>query len=31
VLDEKAQLVARASSTFMAISADQAKNRTLPA
>jgi uncharacterized protein (TIGR00369 family) len=31
VLDENAQLVARASSTFMAISGDQAKNRTLPA
>jgi uncharacterized protein (TIGR00369 family) len=31
LLDENAQLVARASSTFMAISGDQAKNRTLPA
>jgi uncharacterized protein (TIGR00369 family) len=31
VLDENAQLVARASSTFMAISGEQARNRTLPA
>jgi hypothetical protein len=30
VLDENEQLVARASSTYMAISGDQAKNRTLP-
>jgi len=31
VLDENAQLVARASSTFMVISGEQARNRTLPA
>jgi uncharacterized protein (TIGR00369 family) len=31
VLDENAQLVARASSTFMTIAGEQAKNRTLPA
>jgi uncharacterized protein (TIGR00369 family) len=30
ILDENEQLVARASSTYMAISGDQAKNRTLP-
>jgi uncharacterized protein (TIGR00369 family) len=30
VLDENEQLVARASSTYMAISGEQAKNRTLP-
>ena len=30
VLDENGQLVARAGSTYMAISGDQAKNRTLP-
>jgi uncharacterized protein (TIGR00369 family) len=30
VLDENMQLVARASSTYMAISGEQAKNRTLP-
>jgi uncharacterized protein (TIGR00369 family) len=31
VLDEGGQLVARAGSTYMTISGDQAKNRTLPA
>jgi uncharacterized protein (TIGR00369 family) len=31
VLDEHGQLVARAGSTYMAISGDQARNRTLPA
>ena len=30
ILDENEQLVARASSTYMAISGDQAKNRALP-
>ena len=30
VLDESGQLVARAGSTYMAISGEQAKNRTLP-
>jgi len=30
IVDENEQLVARASSTYMAISGDQAKNRTLP-
>jgi uncharacterized protein (TIGR00369 family) len=30
ILDENKQLVARASSTYMAISGDQAKNRSLP-
>jgi len=30
IVDEKEQLVARASSTYMTISGDQAKNRTLP-
>jgi uncharacterized protein (TIGR00369 family) len=30
VLDEKNQLIARASSTYMAISGDQAANRMLP-
>jgi hypothetical protein len=30
IVDEDEQLVARASSTYMAISGDHAKNRTLP-
>jgi uncharacterized protein (TIGR00369 family) len=30
IVDENEQLVARASSTYMAISGDQAKKRTLP-
>jgi uncharacterized protein (TIGR00369 family) len=30
ILDEHGQLIARASSTYMAISGEQAKNRTLP-
>ena len=30
IVDENEQLVARASSTYMSISGDQAKNRTLP-